>query len=255
MTKTKPFQSTFIILVFLLAVYGKRLVQPFVNLSFDLPISKLLYSYAWWVLPIIIVIAVLYGSKNVLKELCLDQGFLTGLIFGFVATVPMLVSSAFFGSIDPNLDLLTLLQKTVFAGFMEELLFRGFLFGILFRKMGWGFIPASVLGAIIFAASHLYQGSDPGQLVGIFLVTFIASAWFAWLFIEWKENLWVPIFLHIFMNLSWTLFSVSDNALGGAYVNIFRIITIAITVLATIRYNNRKDMFRVNGRNLFVNKT
>ena len=138
---------------------------------------------------------------------------------------------------------------------MEEFLFRGFLFGVLFRKIGWGFIPASVLGAIIFALGHLYQGSGTNELIGIFLITFIGSAWFAWLFIEWRENLWIPIFLHVFMNLSWTLFNVSDNALGDIYTNIFRIITIILTVVATILYNNRKDKYRVNGKNLFLNKT
>lgn len=255
MNKNKFFQSVFIILVFLLAVYGKRMVGRNFALSFESPLLKILYSYAWWIVPICIAIGLLYGFKNILKELCLDKNIFIGLIFSLVVVSPMIISSALIGKIDDGIDVTTLLHKTLFAGFMEEVLFRGFLFGLLFRKIGWGFIPASVLGAIIFALSHLYQGSNTNELIGIFLVTFIGSAWFAWLFIEWKENLWVPIFLHVFMNLSWTLFNVSENALGGVYTNIFRIITIGLTVIATILYNNKKDKYRVNGKNLIINKT
>ena len=255
MNKNKFIQSVFIILVFLFAVYGKIILGKNLTVSFDSPFINILYSYAWWIIPIFIAIGLLYGFKNILKELCLDKNILSGLAFSLVAVSPMLISSAFIGKINYEIDVNTLLHKTLFAGFMEEVLFRGFLFGILFRRIGWGFIPAAVLGAIIFALSHLYQGSGMNELTGIFLVTFIGSAWFAWLYIEWKENLWVPIFLHIFMNLSWTLFNVSDNALGGVYANLFRIITITITVVATILYNNRKDKYRVNRKNLIINKT
>ena len=253
MNKNKFLQSFFIILVFLFAIYGKRILGKNLTVSFGSPFIQLLYSYAWWIIPICIAIGLLYGFRNILKELCLDKNILSALAFSLVAVSPMFISSALIGRINDDVDVTTLLHKTLFAGFMEEVLFRGFLFGILFRRIGWGFIPAAVLGAIIFAISHLYQGSGTSELIGIFLATFIGSAWFAWLYIEWKENLWVPIFLHVFMNLSWTLFNVSDNALGGVYTNIFRIITITITVVATILYNNRKDRYRINGQNLFVN--
>ena len=166
----------------------------------------------------------------------------------------MLVSSAIIGRISENLNLGDLLHKTVFAGFMEEFLFRGFLFGILFRKLKWGFIPASVLGSVIFGLAHIYQGYSFLGTLGIFFITFMGAAWFSWLFIEWNENLWVPIFLHILMNLSWILFEVSNNALGGIYTNIFRVVTIALTVIATVIYNKRKDRFRINRKNLITNR-
>ncbi|HNS13194.1 MAG TPA: type II CAAX endopeptidase family protein [Bacteroidia bacterium] len=255
MRKNKFLQSVFIIFVFLFAVYGKRILGKNLAVSFESPFVNLLYFYLWWLIPICIAIGLLFGFKNILKELCLDKNILIGLVFSLVAVSPMLISSAFIGKVNNEMSLTTLLHKSLFAGFMEEVLFRGFLFGILFRRMRWGFIPASVLGAIIFGLSHLYQGSGISELTGIFLVTFIGSAWFAWLFIEWKENLWIPIFLHVFMNFSWTFFNVSENALGGVYTNIFRIITIALTVIATILYNNRKDKYRVNSNNLLINKS
>lgn len=255
MSRNKVLQSLLVILVFLCALYGRRLFHLTGLVSFDSPVLKMIYSYSWWVIPTTVAVGALYGFKNVLKEFCLDKRMLFGLAFSLLATSPMLISSAVLGTLDADIDLLMLLKKTLFAGFMEEFLFRGFLFGILFRKLGWGFIPASAIGATIFGLSHLYQGSGVGQLVGIFSITFIGSAWFAWLFIEWKENLWIPIFLHGFMNLSWTLFNMSDNALGDTYSNIFRVATIALTVIATIEYNKRKDKFRINKSNLLVDKS
>ncbi|MEX1191034.1 MAG: CPBP family intramembrane glutamic endopeptidase [Brumimicrobium sp.] len=151
-----------------------------------------------------------------------------------------------------NLSALNLADKTFFAGFMEEFLFRGFLFGLLFRKLCRGFIPATLIGAVIFGFAHIYQGSSLLESTGIFLVTSIGAVWFAWLYIEWNNSLWVPIFLHILMNLSWALFDVSENAMGGLYVNIFRVITIALTVIITIRYNWVKG-FSVNKGNLLLN--
>ena len=137
---------------------------------------------------------------------------------------------------------------------MEEFLFRGFLFGILFRKLGWGFIPASVLGAVIFASGHLYQAGSFLEGIGIFMVTFMGAAWFAWLFIEWDENLWIPIFLHTLMNLSWVLFDVGGNALGDSQTNLYRAITIVLSVATTIVRNIRKKNFQINRKNLMVNK-
>ncbi len=253
MTKRKLFQSIIIIAVFLLSVYGNRILQQFIEISFHTNSIKLIYSYSWWIIPVVLTLSWIYGFKNILKELCIDKGFFIGFTFSLIAVSPMILSSAIIGEIDKDLVWLVFLKKTLFAGFMEELLFRGFLFGILFRKLGWGFIPASLLGAVIFGLSHLYQGSTLNELIGIFFITFIGSAWFAWLFIEWNENLWIPIFLHIFMNLSWILFSMSSNALGDIYTNIFRVVTITFTIVATIYYNKRKNGFTITRKNLFVN--
>ncbi len=255
MNKKKLLQSIIVILVFLIAVYGRQLLNQYVTIAFDSVFIKLMYSYAWWIIPIILVLGFLYGFKNILKELCLDKGLFIGLFFSLVAVSPMLISSVIIGELNKDISWLSLLQKTFFAGFTEEILFRGFLFGILFRKLGWGFIPASLLGAVIFGLGHLYQGSTTSEIIGIFLITFVGSSWFAWLFVEWDENLWIPIFLHSLMNLSWILFDVSDNALGGIYTNIFRFVTIAITIFATIKYNLKRDKFGINKKNLFINRT
>ena len=89
--------------------------------------------------------------------------------------------------------------------------------------------------------AHLYQSADVGRMIGIFLTTFLGAGLFAWLFVEWKFNLWVPIFLHMLMNLSWMMFSVGDDALGGVGANVFRIATIAAAIIGTIWYKRRTN--------------
>ena len=85
------------------------------------------------------------------------------------------------------------------------------------------------------------------------MVTLMGGLWFAWLYIEWRENLWVPIWLHILMNFAWGLFDVSDNAMGGMGANVFRIMTIVITIVVTSRFNRKHDRFRINRKNLLIN--
>ncbi|GAB1418600.1 hypothetical protein MASR2M12_13650 [Bacteroidales bacterium] len=109
----------------------------------------------------------------------------------------------------------------------------------------------SLTGTALFGMGHLYQGVSFGQTTGVFIVSAMGAVWFACLYVEW-DNLWIPIFLHVFMNLSWTLFDVSDNALGGIYVNIFRCITIALTILITIRFH-KKGGLKIGKHNLIVN--
>ena len=111
-----------------------------------------------------------------------------------------------------------------------------------------------MLGGVIFGLSHLYQGDTFMESLGIFGITFMGGIWFAWLFIEWDENLWVPIWMHLLMNFSWELFSISDSALGGYGANVFRVLTIALAIIFTVIYKKKKGRnFAITRRNLWVN--
>lgn len=244
--------STVIILVFLLAFYGNRIFSPVLNLSFSSLEFRIAYFYLWWLIPTAAITGLLFGFAGFFDNLGLSKGLFSGLLFSLVAVSPMFISSAVMGGISGDNNLTTILHKSLIAGFMEEYLFRGFLFGLLFLKLRWGFIPAALLGALIFGMDHLYQGSTFWEATGIFFITAMGAVWFAWLYIEWNNNLWVPIFLHVLMNLSWILFEISNTALGGWFENIFRIMTIALTVIITIHYRKKRG-FRINKKNLFFN--
>ena len=244
--------STVIIMTFLAALYGIRILSGIFSFSFSTPYIQLISTYSLWIILSVVSTGLLFRFKNIVKVMGLNKGIITGFVFACATVFPMFLSAAIAGKVAEDLSLSELIQRSLLAGFMEEYLFRGFLFGILFLKLGWGFIPASMTGALIFGAGHLYQGSSLPETAGVFFITALGAVWFSWLYIEWKNNLWVPVFLHILMNLSWQLFDVSQNALGGIYPNIFRIITIALTVIITIRYN-RKSGMQVNRRNLMIN--
>jgi uncharacterized protein len=233
---------------------GSRILSEWVKIQISSNAMRLVYGYSWWIVPVFVATGLMYGFRNVLKELGLQSGFLKALVFSVLVVLPMFAGAALTGPFDSELTFIELLKKTVLAGFMEEMLFRGFLFGLLFRKLKWGFIPASLPAAIIFGLAHLYQGSGLLETFGIFTVTTIGALWFAWLYIEWDNNLWIAVLIHILMNLSWTLFDVSSNALGDWRINISRIITIAMTVVITIVYCRRRKEFKINRNNLLLNK-
>ena len=251
MQKQTIIRSILVVSVFVISFYGTSIPDFFVPANCRSAFLKALCSYSWWVLPTTLLIGSLYGFKNILSNLGLNKGILTGLIFSIISVLPMIISSAIIGKIDSTLNFEDLIRNTLFAGFFEEYLFRGFLFGILFRKLKWGFIPASISGAIIFGLGHIYQGNTPIETIGVFSITAMGAIWFAWLYVEWENNLWIPIFLHITMNLSWILFEVSDNALGGIYTNIFRSVTIALTIIITVYYHKTRGL-KINRRNLMT---
>lgn len=192
-------------------------------------------------IPVFIVTSLVNREFNFLKGLGLRSNAIAGLIGGVVFSLPMFIGGLLQSKLATGINVPNLIAKTIFAGFFEELYFRGFLFGLLFRKTRLGFLPAIILCSVIFAMGHLYQSQDPGVLWGVFITTFMGSVLFAWLFVEWNYNLWVPIFLHTLMNLSWHLFEVSGNALGTASFNIYRGITIALAIVLTIMYKKRND--------------
>jgi hypothetical protein len=147
----------------------------------------------------------------------------------------------------------TIIINTIDAAFFEELIYRAFLFGMLYRFTRLGFLPSIFLGSLLFGAAHLYQSNDLSELIGIFLLTFIGSVLFSWIYSEWKFNLWTAIFLHCLMNLYWLIFDVDSNALGGAYANIFRFSTVFFAIVGTIIYKRKKKVpFEISKKNWWM---
>ncbi|NND14883.1 MAG: CPBP family intramembrane metalloprotease [Eudoraea sp.] len=206
-------------------------------------------------IPIFIGVLMIHKKEKFFESLGFNRSFLKGMLFSLLCTLPMFIGNAIVFEFDSGLTADTILITVVAAAFFEELYFRGFLFGQLFRYTNWGFIPAVLIGAVIFGLVHLYQGSSPGELAGIFAVTFAGAVLFAWAYVEWDYNIWVPVFLHAFMNLSWGLFSASDTALGGVYSNVFRAMTIALVIVLTIRYKRGKGLkLEVSKKTVWVKK-
>ncbi len=196
----------------------------------------------------VLVVKSMNRSDHVLSILGLDKNILSGLTQSLIFTLPMLIGFLIIAPVNRDTTFLDILFWSFISGFSEELIFRGFLFGLLFRVLKIGFFPAIVLASVLFGLGHLYQGNDLASTAGVFGITFAGSLIFGWLYIEWDHNLWVPIGTHILMNLYWEIFDIdATNAIGGWGANLFRLLTILLVVVLTVR-KTKRDGSNIKGK-------
>ena len=224
------------------------------ELTSQLGISHII-TYLITGVPLFLGTLLIGRSTDFFQNLGLDKSITTGFLFAVICTLPMFIGFSIVFDFNPEVSINAILIAVISAGFFEEVYFRGFLFGLPFRKTKLGFILSVFFGALYFGSLHLYQSTAFTELLGIFLITFLGGILFAWVYAEWNFNIWVAIFLHMLMNLSWELFSVSDNALGGIYANIFRFLTVALIIGLTVLYKKKKGIkFVVNKKTLLLQK-
>ena len=239
---------------FLDGLYFKSLRQWIFEATNNLGLSHII-TYTISGIPLFVGAYLINLKSSIFKSFGLHTSIFKGFMFALLCTLPMYIGFALFFNFNAEISLNTLLIAVVSAGFFEELFFRGFLFGFLFRKTKLGFMLAVFFGAFYFGVLHLYQSTEFSELLGIFLITFLGGILFSWVYAEWNYNIWIPVFLHMLMNLSWELFNVSDNELGGVYSNIFRIITVVLIIVLTVVYKKRKGIpLAVHKKNLFLQK-
>lgn len=175
-------------------------------------------------------------ARTVTAALGMSRPILPAALFAFIAALPMLVGYSLTGTATWNWSLV--LQGAVIAAIVEEVFFRGFAYRMLHERAGWGFWPAALVTGLVFGLMHVLDNLlrldlNANHLFTIAL-TGAGGVFYAWLFMRWKFNLWVPIFLHMFMNLWWMVFAAGDGAVGGLTANICRGLTIAAAVVLTL---------------------
>lgn len=259
MKPSKTLRTVLIVLICFGLYHGLFLYFKPIKLGLDKITHQGLISYiaTYFIIgiPVFAGTWLIHRGQNIFKSLGLSSGFLTAAGAAVLFTLPMFIGGLIFFRFDRQVEIQSLIAGTLVAGFMEELYFRGFLFGQLFRETRLGFITSILLGAVIFASGHLYQSQDTGELIGIFMVTFSGAVFFAWLYVEWNYNLWVPVLTHTLMNLAWSLFKIDDSALGGTKANIFRGLTILSAILFTVLYKKiRNQKLTVNRNTLLLKK-
>jgi uncharacterized protein len=227
-------------------------LDNFLTKSIGIGIIGFLLTYIIVGLPLLLGLFLIHKPNEIIDSVGLRKGFSKGLLFSFIVTLPMLIGYSVFLKFNKDISINSIIVGVISAAFFEELYFRGIFFGQIFRYTKIGFIPSIVICALLFASGHMWQSNDISTLMGIFITTFFGAGLFAWLYIEWDNNLWIPMGLHLFMNLHWDLFSGS-NALGGKYENIFRIITIILAIAGTLRYKKHKGLkLNINKSNLII---
>lgn len=151
-------------------------------------------------------------------------------LFAVLCCIPMILGYAYL-SPALNLSIASLMTGSVYPALFEEVIFRAILFGLLFRVCKWGFIPAAIISSAIFGVGHLYQSHDLGSALMLIGFMLVAGSWFAWLYCECGYRIWYPMWMHLIMNAAYGIFNMSGGAMGEASANIFKAITIVLSLV------------------------
>lgn len=211
-------------------------------------LSSLILGYSWMSVPPVVLAIVLFGIRQAPRALGLVGSPMRGLVFGLVATLPVLAYYGVTAGISTPFPLwYVALKSAAMPAFFEEILFRACMFGFLFRFARWGYLPAALFGAAVFGLGHISQGNSALQALAVFGFTAFGALWFAWLYVEWAYNLWIPIAVHFFMNFYWSAFEISGTAAGNTEANILRALSILLTIAITIYFAKRRGGLKIKG--------
>jgi membrane protease YdiL (CAAX protease family) len=159
------------------------------------------------------------GGRGTADELGLARPMLPAAAFAFLATSPLLIGLAILTRrIDPTFATAEVFYTAVYSSFAEDLVYIGFAVRQLHRRAGWPLWVAVLGVAITFGLGHIEKGRTVVQMVGLFAFTGAGLAVFAWLFTAWGDNLWVPVAMHILLDLWWAVFGVGETAVAGGPV-------------------------------------
>ncbi len=200
------------------------------------PAGTLLWKLCWVMLCFIgLYVAHRMRFHAAVRELGLRAPLGRAGMAAFVASVPMLVMFALTSRPSSTLAAGPLLMTSVVSPLSEELLFRGYLFLQLYRRAGWSFVAAVLTTAGAFGLAHvgaLWGRGSLGQLGGEMGMIAAGGAFYSWLLVSWRDNLWVPIALHGLMNLWCGLFGC-DEQVASLVTNIARILCVGLALVLT----------------------
>lgn len=202
----------------------------------------------WSVLMPIAIAALVAGPRRWASAIGLDGSAWVAAKLGLISTAVLPITYALIAPLSSDEILQEIILGALFPGIGEEIFYRGMLFGLLFRFAGWGFLPAALLGAVVFGIGHFYQGNSILEFLGIFGITAIAAIWWSWMYIEWDNNIWVPVGLHILMNGYFAIFDVAEGTLGSWSFFFIRAVVVLISIWLTLRHIKARGHFRIGAK-------
>ena len=250
--RTATFMVISVAIVNQIIIYYWSDIVPRLRPYLDNSMISLCFSIVTFI-PVAIAMKFLFSWNKWAPALGLKNDFKIVFVIAVVSATPMFIGNSL---LSPNLDLrfTTFFDQALRPGFCEELVYRGFLFGLLYRFCGWGFIPASLVGSILFGLGHAYQGDDLASSMAAVGFTSIGALWFSWLYAESKYNLWLPVCLHVLMNWSVDVFAIGGGVLLDPKSNLFRLATMALGVAFTLYLRIKRREKIVTFRSLLVNR-
>ena len=216
--------------------------------------------------PIVLGTFQLKNNIPFIKNIGLQGNFITGLCFGLVASLPLLIGYSLYFPIDKNLykNIIFL----IISLFFYEIYYRGFFFQQLFKNTRLGFLPIILINISIIFIVHLLCYKWSGfttykdflliislDIINILSLSFLEIALFSWLYIEWNFNFWIVFFAHFFISLQQRIFISPTEIIDGVYGLIFYAISITLMILITYFYKKKKKIpFKINKGTFWVQK-
>lgn len=242
MNKSQILKSIAVIASVLITYNFWTVLDYFSIYSLEFVENKYLNSFLThliWAAPVLLTSLILFG-KDAIRISGLSAPVLKGFSVAALSCVPLFLTFGLFFDFTKSLDGHYIFNNSLLAGIFEELVYRSLFFGALYGLLNWKFWPAVLANAAIFSFGHLYQAHDLLSSVLTVLITGIGAVWFGWIYIRWNYNLWVPVFLHTLMNMSWAIFEVGDGtAAGGIISYVARVLVIVVSVIITLRYTQK----------------
>ena len=200
------------------------------------PISTIAWKSFWVVVCFIgIVITYRINFKGICRELTLNTSIGRGIAISVLASLPMLVIFAVNLDLNRGISVLSIFLTSILAPFTEELLFRGYFFLQLYRRAGWSFMVSVIVSAAIFGIAHyttLAGRANVADILAEIGIIALGGVFYAWLLVRW-DSLWVPIFLHAFMNL-WCEGFACDQIVSQSSTNVGRLLTVVLAIVVTV---------------------
>lgn len=245
----KTFFSTkilFVILIFTLAILSRELFAYIPGYSEY--VASLSETLRWLVQPLRWLLIIIVGlslagmasPRDWFDELGLSASILKPMLVAVAGVSPMLIGPMLMGVGFAEVQPMHWLFLAGIWPLAEELLYRGYAFGQLYRLSGMGFWPSAILTSVVFGLVHLAQSSVQGmaysdQLATISLIS-LGGLLYAWLYVRWSMNLWMPFLAHGLMNLSWQMYDLSATPLGGIEANALRLASLILLVGLTLYF-------------------
>lgn len=216
----------------------------------DNPYLQKVFTRSIYFSPMILGVLVAFPGKFS-RLLGLSHQPIKPFIYAVVSCLPLFIIYPIFFELRPSLDTYSVFSNSILSPIYEEIVFRALFFGALVGLLRWKFWQVVVLNALAFSFGHLYQAHDLISTIFTVLITSVACVWWGWMYVRWKYNLWLPLFLHVLMNFAFDLFMVgSGTAAGGVATYVGRLLVIAISVWITLKHTKPMAPMEETGKAL-----